>query len=101
MGPVVALDSAMSRDAARVRIAAQPLAELNPADPLGFVDDTVGHVFARLRREDPIHRSHSPIAGIGTYWSVTRYQDIHARHIVRFSVGGSAATFALVRYGYR
>lgn len=76
MGPVVALDSAMSRDAARVRIAAQPLAELNPADPLGFVDDTVGHVFARLRREDPIHRSHSPIAGIGTYWSVTRYQDI-------------------------
>ena len=76
MSPVDSLDSAMSRDVARVRIAAQPLEELNPADPLGFVDDTVGYVFARLRREDPIHRSHSPIAGIGTYWSVTRYQDI-------------------------
>jgi cytochrome P450 len=76
MRPVDSLESAMSRDVARVRIAAQPLEELNPADPLGFVDDTVGYVFARLRREDPIHRSHSPIAGIGTYWSVTRYQDI-------------------------
>src|SRR5271156_47697 len=76
MRPVDSLESATSRDVARVRIAAQPLEELNPADPLGFVDDTVGYVFARLRREDPIHRSHSLIAGIGTYWSVTRYQDI-------------------------
>ena len=76
MTAVDSLKSDTSRDAARVRIAAQPLEELNPADPLGFVDDTVGYVFARLRREDPIHRSHSPIPGIGTYWSVTRYQDI-------------------------
>jgi cytochrome P450 len=76
MRPVDSLESATNRDVARARIAAQPLEELNPADPLGFVDDTVGYVFARLRREDPIHRSHSPIAAIGTYWSVTRYQDI-------------------------
>ena len=67
MRPVDSLESAMSRDVARVRIAAQPLEELNPADPLGFVDDTVGYVFARLRREDPIHRSHSPIAG---HWNL-------------------------------
>ncbi len=54
----------------------QPLSELNPADPQYFVDDTVGQVFERLRREDPVHRSHSPIPGIDDYWSVTRYQDI-------------------------
>jgi cytochrome P450 len=62
--------------AARARAAALPLDELNPADPQGFVDDTVGYVFERLRREDPVHRSHSPIPGIDTYWSVTRYKDI-------------------------
>jgi cytochrome P450 len=61
---------------ARVRALALPLEQLDPADPQGFVDDTVGYVFERLRREDPVHRSHSPIPGIDTYWSVTRYQDI-------------------------
>src|SRR5277367_716897 len=64
------------RAAARARVAALPLEQLNPADPQFFVDDTVGYVFERLRREDPVHRSHSPIPGIGSYWSVTRYQDI-------------------------
>jgi cytochrome P450 len=64
------------RAAVRARIAELPLEQLNPADPQGFVDDTVGYVFERLRRESPVHRSHSPIPGIGTYWSVTRYQDI-------------------------
>lgn len=53
-----------------------PLDEINPADPQLFVDDTVGYSFERLRREDPVHRSHSPIPEIGSYWSVTRYQDI-------------------------
>ena len=62
--------------AARARIDAMALQEINPADPQGFVDDTVGYVFDRLRREDPVHRSHSAIPGIDTYWSVTRYQDI-------------------------
>ena len=62
--------------AARARTLALPLEHLDPADPQGFVDDTVGYVFERLRREDPVHRSHSPIPGIDTYWSVTRYQDI-------------------------
>jgi cytochrome P450 len=61
---------------ARARTLALPLEQLDPADPQRFVDDTVGYVFERLRREDPVHRSHSPIPGIDTYWSVTRYQDI-------------------------
>ena len=64
--------------AARARIQAMPLDQLNPADAQEFVDDTVGLIFDRLRREDPVHKSHSPVPGMGDYWSVTRYQDIMA-----------------------
>jgi len=76
---------------ARARALAVPLEQLDPADPQGFVDDTVGYVFERLRREDPVHRSHSPIPGIDTYWSVTRYQDImhvDSHHELFSSEGG-------------
>ena len=76
---------------ARARAFALPLEQLDPADPQGFVDDTVGYVFERLRREDPVHRSHSPIPGIDTYWSVTRYQDImhvDSHHELYSSEGG-------------
>ena len=65
-----------STQTARERIQALPLDQLNPADIQYFVDDTVGHVFDRLRSEDPVHHSHSPIPELGDYWSVTRYQDI-------------------------
>ena len=76
MKPIDSLESAALSTAAGARAAALPLEELNPADPQGFVDDTVGHLFERLRREDPVHRSHSPVPGIDGYWSVTRYRDI-------------------------
>ena len=76
MKTIDSLECAANRSAARARMAAQPLAEMNPADPQGFVDDTVGYLFERLRREDPVHRSHSPVPGIDSYWSVTRYRDI-------------------------
>ena len=66
------------QDSERARIQALPLDGLNPADTQYFVDDTVGHVFERLRREAPVHKSHSPVPGMGDYWSVTRYQDIMA-----------------------
>jgi cytochrome P450 len=82
--------AARSADA-RSRAFALPLNQLDPADPQGFVDDTVGYVFERLRREDPVHRSHSPIPGIDTYWSVTRYQDImhvDSHHELYSSEGG-------------
>ena len=65
-----------STQTARERIQALPRDQLNPADIQYFVDDTVGHVFDRLRSEDPVHHSHSPIPELGDYWSVTRYQDI-------------------------
>jgi cytochrome P450 len=70
------LQSTAMQAAARARVGVLPLEGLNPADPQYFVDDTAGYVFERLRREDPVHRSHSPVPGIDTYWSVTRYQDI-------------------------
>jgi cytochrome P450 len=84
-------ESAAMIAAARARVAALVLDQVNPADPQGFVDDTVGYVFERLRREDPVHRSHSPVPGIDTYWSVTRYQDImqvETNHGVYSSDGG-------------
>jgi cytochrome P450 len=76
---------------ARARVAALDLSQANPADPQGFVDDSVGLLFARLRREDPVHLSHSPVPGIDTYWSVTRYQDImrvDTRHDIFSSENG-------------
>jgi cytochrome P450 len=76
---------------ARARAFALPLDQLDPADPQGFVDDTVGYVFERLRHQDPVHRSHSPVPGIDTYWSVTRYQDImhvDSHHELYSSEGG-------------
>jgi cytochrome P450 len=39
-----------------------------------FFNDTVGHYFERLRRDDPVHLAHSEL--FGPYWSITRYQDI-------------------------
>jgi cytochrome P450 len=62
--------------AARERAFSMPLAEINPADAQLFANDTVGHYFARLRRDAPVHRSTSPL--FGPYWSVTKYQDIMA-----------------------
>jgi cytochrome P450 len=76
MNAMLTPQSDLKAEAQRARVAAMPLAQINPADAQEFVDDTVGYLFDRLRREDPVHRSHSPIPGFDNYWSVTRYQDI-------------------------
>jgi cytochrome P450 len=60
--------------AARQRAFSIPLDQIDPSNPELFADDTVGHYFERLRRDDPVHRSRSPL--FGEYWSVTKYQDI-------------------------
>jgi len=62
--------------AARADAASLPLDQIDPANAQYFVDDTVGAYFERLRRDDPVHRSHNEV--FGDYWSVTRYQDILA-----------------------
>ena len=61
---------------ARAAAFALPLDQIDPSDPALFEHDTVGHTFERLRRDDPVHRTHSPL--FGDYWSVTKYQDIMA-----------------------
>jgi len=50
------------------------LESTHPGDPQLFYDDTWGPVFARLRREDPVH--FTPESPYGPYWSVTKYDDI-------------------------
>ena len=62
--------------AARERAFSMPLEEIDPSDSLLFADDTIGHYFARLRRDAPVHRSHSPM--FGDFWSVTTYDHIMA-----------------------
>jgi cytochrome P450 len=62
--------------AAHERAFSMPLEEIDPSDSLLFADDTIGHYFARLRRDAPVHRSHSPM--FGDYWSVTTYDHIMA-----------------------
>ncbi len=63
-------------DLERAQAYAVPLSEIDPSDPTLFENGTIGHYFERLRAEDPVHRSHSPV--FGDFWSVTRYQDIMA-----------------------
>jgi cytochrome P450 len=57
-------------------VRAIPLAALNPARTDRFQADTIWPVFARLRREDPIH--FTPESEFGPYWSITRWNDILA-----------------------
>jgi len=90
-----ALSSVMQQQA-REAAESMPLEAIDPANADYFVDDTVGHYFARLRRDDPVHRSVSPV--FGPYWSVTRYQDImavdtnHAVFSSDWSLGGITLT---------
>lgn len=50
------------------------LSALNPGRASRFQDDSIGPMFARLRREDPVH--FTPDSEYGPYWSVTRWDDI-------------------------
>jgi cytochrome P450 len=56
--------------------AAMPLEELNPARIDRFYNDTIWPMFARLRREAPVH--FTPESEFGPYWSVTKWNDIMA-----------------------
>jgi cytochrome P450 len=88
--------SSVVQQQAREAAWSMPLDAIDPANPDYFVEDTVGHYFARLRRDAPVHRSVSPV--FGPYWSVTRYQDImsvdtnHAVFSSDWSRGGITLT---------
>jgi cytochrome P450 len=51
-----------------------PIEALEPSDPALYQNDTWQPVFARLRREAPVH--YFADCPYGGYWSVTRYDDI-------------------------
>jgi len=53
-----------------------PLAALNPGLPERFRDDTIWPVFARLRKEDPVHLTED--SEFGRYWSITTWNEIMA-----------------------
>ncbi len=52
------------------------LEDINPANPHLFSEHRWQEVFARLRREDPVH--FNEISTAGRYWSLTRYDDVRA-----------------------
>jgi cytochrome P450 len=55
---------------------AQPLGSIDVSDPAIYQQDTWQPLFARLRREAPVH--YCAESRYGPYWSVTRYNDIMA-----------------------
>jgi cytochrome P450 len=56
--------------------ALSPLDSIDVSDPALYEQDTWQPLFARLRREAPVH--YCPVSRYGPYWSVTRYRDIMA-----------------------
>jgi cytochrome P450 len=52
----------------------QPLDRIDVSDPAIYQEDTWQPLFARLRREAPVH--YCAESRYGPYWSVTRYNDI-------------------------
>ena len=65
-----------STSSIEAQVASLPLAEIDVSDAYLFRDDTIGHYFARLRREDPVH--YCAQSRFGPYWSITRFADIQA-----------------------
>ncbi len=51
-----------------------PLEEVNPLNANLFAQNRFEEVFARLRKEDPVHLNE--IESAGRYWSITKYDDI-------------------------
>ena len=72
-------DGARARDALRERALATPLDQLDPSRWELFSHDVVGDVFARLRREAPVHRCEQ--SEHGPFWSVTKFEDVRAVEI--------------------
>jgi cytochrome P450 len=69
----------MPQDARNIDAAAIPLSEIDVSNPQLYADDAWGQLFARLRREAPVH--YCSKSAYGPYWSVTRYDDIIATEL--------------------
>ena len=55
---------------ARDEAFSMPLEQIDVSKPRLFQEDTVGHYFERLRRDDPVHFTEN--AFYGRFWSVTK-----------------------------
>ena len=62
------------RDYGREEAFSMPVEEIDVSNAYWFQNDTAGHFFERLRRDDPVHFTDN--ARYGPYWSVTKYKDI-------------------------
>jgi cytochrome P450 len=56
--------------------ALRTVTSIDVSDPRLYQDDTWRPLFAKLRRDDPVH--YCEASPFGPYWSVTRYDDIFA-----------------------
>jgi cytochrome P450 len=61
---------------ARDEAFSMPIDKIDVSKPRLFQEDTVGHYFARLRRDDPVHFFENDF--YGRFWSVTKSKDIMA-----------------------
>ncbi len=63
-----------SDEEARAEAFSMPLDQIDVSKPRLFQEDTIGHYFERLRRDDPVHYTVNDF--YGGFWSVTKYKDI-------------------------
>jgi cytochrome P450 len=68
------MNTAALQEAARREAFSMPIEQIDVSKPRLFQEDTIGHYFARLRRDDPVHFTENDF--YGRFWSVTKYQDI-------------------------
>ena len=62
--------------AARERIYATPLDELDPGEITAFEKEEMFFKFERLRAEQPVHFTSEDKSDYGSYWSITKWDDI-------------------------
>jgi cytochrome P450 len=62
------------RDYGRAEAFAMPIDQIDIVNPYWFQNDTIGHFFERLRRDDPVHFFENE--RLGRVWAITKYKDI-------------------------
>ena len=68
------MSNAELQQLARDEAFSMPIDQIDVSKPRLFQEDTIGHYFARLRRDDPVHFHDNNF--YGPFWSVTKYKDI-------------------------
>lgn len=63
-----------SYDELKEKLQVTPADGINPSDPLIYYHQLYDLMFARLRRERPVH--YCPQSDFGPFWSITKYKDI-------------------------